>query len=97
MSFLSCTSSSPPSLPTCMLLENKIFYICTVLMSSQATHCSDDINSLVNIQCMSASVTDLHSVVSVLLFCPFAVSDAALDLLAGKQGSSVLGSMGADV
>lgn len=36
-------------------------------------------------------------VVSVLLFCPFAAPDAALDLLAGEQGSSVFGSMGADV
>lgn len=35
--------------------------------------------------------------VSVLLFYPTAVLDAALDILAGKQGSSVLGSVGADV
>lgn len=41
--------------------------------------------------------THSHSVVSVLLFCPFAVSDTALDILAGEQGSSVFGSVGADV
>lgn len=45
----------------------------------------------------ACSVTHSHSDVSVLLFCPFAVSDAALDILVGEQGSSVFGSMGADV
>lgn len=38
-----------------------------------------------------------HMEVSVLSFCPFAVLDAALGIFAGKQGSSVFGSVGADV
>lgn len=46
---------------------------------------------------MSSFYYTLTFGVSVLLFCPFAVSDAALDILAGKQGSSVFGSVGADV
>ena len=43
------------------------------------------------------AITHSQSVVSVLLFFPFALSDAALDILAGEQGSSVFGSVGAYV
>lgn len=38
-----------------------------------------------------------HIGLSVLLFCPFAVTDAALDILAGEQGTSVFCSVGANV
>lgn len=48
-------------------------------------------------RCMSFLFHTLTFNVSVLLFCPTAVLDAALDILAGKQGSSVFGSVGADV
>lgn len=47
--------------------------------------------------CMSFLCYTLTFNVSVLLFYPTAVLDAALDILAGKQGSSVFGSVGADV
>lgn len=50
-----------------------------------------------NTNAWPCSVAHSHSVVSVLLFCLFAVWDAALDILAGKQGPSVFGSVGADV
>lgn len=47
--------------------------------------------------CMYFLCDTLTFSVSVLLFYPTAVLDAALDILAGKQGSSVFGSVGADV
>ena len=53
--------------------------------------------NIINKDARGCSVTHSHLVVSVLLFCHFAVLDAALDILAGKQGSSVFGSVGADV
>lgn len=43
------------------------------------------------------ALSHTHMQLSLLLFCPFAVLDAALDILAGEQGSSVFGSVGADV